>query len=170
MFGGFLEQPVQLWLLLILVVFSFVLGIAVNRKFSATSGALAILGTIFTPNDLRTLAILIWRAGLVPTAMRDIRFSGDETNFANYFVDMVLKFLPEIGKVEQVLDSMLGPVSRDLETNGLNLKGRGRVKFAGAPPHIPPPRDRPHPARDKIEGWPLIDREDKPPIKIDPQD
>lgn len=157
----FLEQTVPLWLLLILVVFSLVIGIAVNRKFSATSGWIAILGTLFTPNDIKALAVLLWRSGVIPQTMKDLRFGGDETNFANYFADMVLKLLPEIGKIEQVIEGMVGKVppemtARDFKPVGiyegeLHLKGRGYVSFIG-----PPVRGG---GREDSPGWPMIDRE-----------
>ncbi len=171
MVAEWFATPVPLWLLLVVGLFLFVIGIAVNRKFSVTSGWLAILGTLFTPNDIKALAVLLWRSNVIPQTMKDLRFGGDETNFANYFADMVLKFLPEIGKVEQTLNSMMGgaPTARDLEAAPvgiyerlLHLEGRGHVKFLDPP--IPDSRPR----RDERPGWPLIDRPVEPPVKLDP--
>ena len=169
MFMEWMATPVPLWLLLVISLFLFVIGIAVNRKFSVTSGWLAVLGTLFTPDDIKTLAVLIWRAGLVPASLRDVRFGGKEEQFANYFADMVLKLLPEVSKIEKVIDGMTGKpqqnmMSREMAPVGiyeqtLNLEGRGHVKFLG-----PPER-----GRDRLPGWPIIEKPVAPPVDIDPQ-
>lgn len=164
MFLEWFATPVPLWLLLVVGLFLFVIGIAVNRKFSVTSGWLAILGTLFTPADIKALAVLLWRSGVVPETMKALRFGGDEEKFAVYFVDLVLKFLPEVGKIESTIATMISnPTSvRGIRPVGvyggrLNLEGRGNVSFLMKPKE----------GREDRPGWPLIDKPVAPPEKVE---
>ena len=164
MFLEWIATPVPLWLLLLVGVFLFLIGIAVNRKFSVTSGWLAILGTLFTPADIKALAILLWRSGVVPDSVKSLRFGGDENNFADYFADLVLKMLPEVGKIEAAIASMLGKVPeirgpRPVGVYGgkLHLEGRNNISFL----------IKPMGGRDERPGWPLIDNPVAPPAEVE---
>lgn len=151
MLDSFLAASVPLWALIVLVVATAILATALARKFG--TAWLALIGHLFTVNDVKYLCFLLWRSNVLPKSVKKIRFSGSEEKFVQSVIDMVLDLLPEIQKLDETLVKLansdksrytLQPDDKVL------LEGRRRYIFRGD--------ERPDKSEGQREGFPLPDR------------